>query len=501
MHPAGTAVTAAGDRAPRERTSTGDRVGSAAVALLTLVVLLTWTPSLAAGLGDNHEGRILGRHALHVSNAHADGLVASGWLSDASPAFTHRYAHHPPLMNLGYYGATLVLPGDDDLALRLFAYATGVAALPLAAALLRRLGFGWAPVLLALGAVAVTPLFWAYARLSANVSLLLAMTLMVARVGEDREIPTRELVVACVVSFAAIVAGYLGMAMGAMLGLWLLVRRRLDRVTIAVGVAMVLAAAVSLAYILGNSEAGEMAAQLEFRTRGGAFTFDEFWERMDRWFTELLPGWWLRWLLPVSLLALALDRRTRVLGTFSTLLAFGYVFGLPNGSFVHDYWIYPFLLPVLFGTAAIVAAVTERLPRTATPYVAGAAGVALVIAGVGTLRGEDPHRLFRAPEAAGTLVRELPPTAGQQQAWRTTGMSTPRWLSYYWDLPSSELEDRDDLDEVPGEDRVLVRLDRRPGWLDDARDALEAAAIRVEGDYAVLTGDELRTLADASADG
>jgi hypothetical protein len=235
------------------------RLGWALVGVLTLAVLVTWAPSIGAGLGDNHEGRILARHALHVQNAERDGLAGSGWLSDWSPYVGRpegdqtSYAHHPPLLNLGYYATARLLPVPLDAAVRVFAYLLGLAALPIGAALLRRLGFGWVPVLLATAVVAVTPLFWVYGRLSGNITLLLAMVLAVVRLAEDRPIGRGELVVGALVSLAAVVAGYLGLATAALLGLWLLARRGLDRVTIVVGVAMALGAAITGAYVVGNT--------------------------------------------------------------------------------------------------------------------------------------------------------------------------------------------------------------------------------------------------------
>jgi hypothetical protein len=492
------AFRADGDLAPS--------IGWALLALLTLAVLVTWAPSVGAGLGDNHEGRILARHALHVQNAQEDGLAASGWLSDWSPYVGRpegdqtSYSHHPPLLNFGYYVTAQVLPGRLDAAVRVFAYLLGAAALPLGAAILRRLGFAWIPTLVATTAVAVTPLFWVYGRLSGNVTLLLAMTLMIVRVGERRTVGPAELAVASVVSLAAVVAGYLGLATAALLGLWLLSRRGLDRVTVTVGVAMAVGAAITLAYVVGTTGGAEIGAQLELRTQGGDFTAAEFLERIATWARELLPIWWRWLLLPAALVAGLADRRTRPLTAVTAIVAVAYVVGLPNGSFIHDYWIFPVLLPVWFGTAALVAWIVRSQDDARHPLGTGLGvafgAVVLVLGAGGALVTNVPSRYLLNPEEAGNLARATQPAAGQQAAWRTSGMAAPRWLSFYWDLPPS-LVDRAGASEVPADDLVMVRLDTAPRWLGDPA-VIRSSAQEVRGDYAVVTGSTLQELADAA---
>ena len=536
-------------RAPRG-TDPPNWVGWVLLAVLTVTVLATWAPGLTDGLGDNHEGRILGRHALHVANAQEHGLAGSGWLADWSPygggpdGDQASYAHHPPLLNLGYYLTAQLLPVEIDVAVRVFAALTGIAALPLGAAVLRRLGFGWWPTLAATTAVAITPLFWVYGRLHGNVSLLLAMLLLVVRLREDRPIGRGELVLGAGLSFAAVVGGYLGLAAAALLGLWLLTSRGLDRVTWVVGSAMALGAAVTAAFVVGGTGAAGVADQVQLRTGGGGFTAGEFVERLARWFRELLPGWW-RWVLaPAAIVAGIADRRSRTPLLLLGLVAVGYIVGLPNGSFVHDYWVFPVLLPVWLGTAALVEAAGELAPRWRGAVAAGALAVVATIGVVGVpgaetdtgqasaaglARSSVAEAYLDGPRQAGTLVRDIGPADGQQRAWRTAGIPTPRWHAFYWQLAPLVLTDADDLARVGDDERVLVKLDRLGGWLadvggdegggaegggegggddgdgdgDDDRDGggelsdaeVAAVAEAQRGNYAVLTGAQLRALA------
>jgi len=476
----------------------GERVGWLLIAVVTVGVLMTWAPSMTAALGDNHEGRILARHALNVANAQEDGLAASGWLSDWSPYVggggeQTSYAHHPPLLNLGYYLAGQLLPVDLDVAMRLFSTLLGAAMLPLGAAVLRRRGVGWPATVVATIAVAVTPLFWVYGRLSGNVTLLLAMTLLVVRVAEDRRIGRGELAAAAVISVMAIVAGYLGMAMAALLGLWLLRRRGFDRVTITIGVAMVLGAAISLGYVIGSTGAARISEQVQMRTTGGGFTAAEFIDRIASWARALLPWWWRWLLLPTAVLAGVWDRRTRPLTIMGVVVTVGYVVGLPNGSFIHDYWILPVLLPVWFGTAALVEWAAQLRPDRARLVAGGLAAVLLVAGAVHGLGERIPGTYLSGPAAAGELVRTHGPATGQEHAWHTSGLSAPRWLSLYWDLPPAEVTG-DDAGDVPADDLVVVHLDRLPGWLGERATVRDAAA-QVEGSYALLRGEALARLA------
>ena len=487
------------DAVRRSRSDLSATVGWALVGLITLTVLVTWSPSLTAGLGDNHEGRILARHALNVQNAQADGLAASGWLSDWSPyagsdqGDQTSYAHHPPLMNLGYYLTGQALPVRLDTAMRLFSYLSGLALLPIGAAVLRRLGFRWVPVLVATVAIAVTPLFWVYGRLSGAVTLLLAMTLVIVRLREDRPISDLELGVAAVICLAAVVAGYLGLAAAALLGLALLATRGVDRVTVVIGAAMALGAAITAAYVLGGTGISAIGDQVQLRTQGGAFTAGEFLTRIGRWATELLPAWWRWLLLPLALIAGTVDRRSRALTLLLTVVAAAYIFGLPNGSFIHDYWIFPVLLPVWVGTAALATGLGELARGRADAVLVGV-GVLILLVGIGGLvRAEVPATYLGGPEAAGDLARATSPAADQRAAWRTDGLAAPRWLSLYWDLPPAVVE-RDGLDAVGADHLVFVALDRVPPWLDAGE--LRATAVDREGGYAVVTGDHLRRLAD-----
>ena len=136
---------------------------------MTCAVLISWLPQIGLPLGDSHEGRILARLGMQAANVWRLGLVGSGWGNRAPAVRRQRHlAHHPPLVNLLHVVAAGILGGDQPWHLRVPGYLAGLATVVAVALLLRALRFGWVPTLLAVGAMAVTPMFWVYGRLGAG---------------------------------------------------------------------------------------------------------------------------------------------------------------------------------------------------------------------------------------------------------------------------------------------------------------------------------------------
>jgi hypothetical protein len=230
---------------------------------------------------------------------------------------------------------------------------------------------------------------------------------------------------------------------------------------------------------------GALADQTELRTAGGSFTAAEFLERQWRWFTELLPVWYLV-LLPIGVIAGLVDRRTRVYTAMATVLAAGWVIVLNNGAYVHDYWAFLLLVPGVVGMGALL----DRLAGLVSGQVAAAGALA---AGVGVAAGfavmvfgPTAENYRDRPADAGRLVSEHAPAAGQQYAWHD-GRPVPRWLVYYWDLPPREATP-ESLAQAGPSDLVVVYLGRPPRWLDESA----AAPVAQEGRYALVRAADLR---------
>ncbi|MFY1687957.1 hypothetical protein [Plantactinospora sp. WMMB782] len=473
-----------------------ERRGWAAVAAITGVVALTWLPLLRMPYGDNHLGRIVGRYALHLRNLQEQGVLGSHFGADWLPYAATPYAHHPPLFNL-LTALTGLLPGDGEHQVWLPAYLLALLIIPAGAALLRGLGLRWSATLLALGLTVATPFYWVYSPLMFDLGPILALSALVVRL-RARPDPGRRLVAAaCVAALLSTLVSWPGVGFAAVLGLWLLAARRLDRVTVLVGASMLTGVAISLGYVVGVTGLALLGGQAELRSAGGGYTVPQFLRRQWGHVSELLPVWYLA-ALPPGVLAGLRDRRTRVYLAVAAGFTVAWILGFSNGAFVHSYWSYPVLVVGLVGAGVLLDRLTDLLLSTAPQWpaqrlarrpvrVASAvlAGTALA-AYLGVLvAGPDRQRLVDEPARAGRLVSGHPPPAGQQYAWIAGESATSaRWLAYYWRLKPQQLTAANlrTAPTRPG-DLVLVNLDKRPEWLPGS---IGSTAVAQDGPYALV---------------
>lgn len=505
-----------------------ERRGWYAIAAITTVLALTWVPLLNAPFGDDHLGRILGRYALHLRNLQEQGVLTSHLGADWAPYASLPYAHHPPLVNL-LTALTGLLPGAGEYEVRLPAYLLGLLVVPAGAGLLRGFGLRWPAVLLALGLLVATPFYWAYGPLMFDLGLILLLSATVVRLRR-RPDPSRRLVaLAVVAALLTTLVSWPGVAAGGGLGLWLLATRRLDRVTALVGAALLAGVVVSLGYVVGVTGLGALGDQAELRSTGGGYGPLGFLRRQLRFATTLYPVWYLL-VLPLGVLAGLRDRRTRGYLAAAVVFTAGWILVPNQAAYLHSYWSYPALVVGLVGMAALADRLVVgggtgghaarpaapagtrarwRWPARAMPpgwparrptrrTVRRAAG-ALVAAGLAGYLGvlvAGPVRrdLLTVPAEAGRLAAEHRPPAGQRYAWTAgDGLTTPRWLAYYWRLAPRELDP-----EVLGsgrarpEDLVLMDLRARPEWLPES---IDRRAVARGGPYAVFRVAELRAAA------
>lgn len=483
----GAQPSVSGARASNDGVDRSDRWGWWGVAAITAFVAATWARQPALPLGDNHIGRIFARHALHLRNYEEKGLVGSAYTADWSPYSSGAYAHHPPLLNIFdvLFGA---LPGSGPHEVMIGPYLLAVLMVPAAAALLRGLGIRWSATLLAVGLMAATNFFWLYTPLMFDMPLILALTAAVVRLRREPHPPRWLVVAGCAAALLTTLASWPGIALAAVLGLWLWAgRRRLDRVTLAVGASMVVGVALSALFVVGVTGWEALTGQTSYRTAGGDFTAREFLARQFRFARQLLPIWYLV-LLPVAVVAGLLDRRTRWYAAVATAFAAGWVLVLNNGSFIHDYWAYPVLIPGVIGTGVL----GDRLAgwiggrRFALGALVVAAGLTFAFAKIAF--GGTAYRHIEQPVLAGQLVAEHSPAPGQRFAW-APAISAPRWLAYYWDLPAHPMDEQVLAEQARPEDLVLLRADRLPPWI--PKSALDAAVAR-EGRYALVRVADIR---------
>lgn len=449
---------------PRPRRNSRDALGWLGVFGMMFAVALTWAPVLDSAYGDNHEGRVFARFALQIHNLYKLGLTGSKFGTDWTPYASDgasTYAHHPPFATLITAFFSL-LPGEAEYQIRLGPYLLGLLVIPAAAWLLRAFEIRWVPLLLALGLMVSSGLFWVYGRIVFELGPIVLLAAAIAHLRRRPSPPGWLIGVACAASVLAVLTGWLNVGFAAVLGLWLFAKRRFDKPTMLVGASMVGGLLVTLAFVVGMSGLADLEQQTQFRTEGGSFTAREFVVQIWQWLTDLLPVWYLV-LLPLGIVAGLLKRSTRFVTAVSTLLSIGWIAGLPNGSFIHDYWIYPLLLPGVVGMAALFNLIWVRIPALAGA-VAGIAGGALLVASfAGLVTGDLAKEYVTRPLDAGELVKANGPAAGQENAW-SISFGAVRWLAYYWDLHPLKFTP-DSAAQARPDDLVLLKRDALPEWL------------------------------------
>ncbi|MEV4618681.1 hypothetical protein AB0J74_08260 [Asanoa sp. NPDC049573] len=476
---------------PRPTTSKEDRWGWAGVGAITVVLAVSFIPRLNLPFGDNHMGRIISRYALHLANLHEKGIVGSDFSADWEPYSNAAYAHHPPLLNIltALFGS---FPGDQPIEVWLAPYLLALLVVPAGAALLRGFGLRWTATLLAVGLMASTTFFWVYSPIMFDLGpILLISAVVVVLRRKDYQPPRWLLVIACIAALLATMVSWPGIGFAGAMGLWLLLgRRKIDRVVLWVGGAMVVGLLISLTFIVGVSGIADLTHQAEFRTQGGTFTAEQFLRRQGRNLDALLPIWYLV-LLALGTLAGLWDKRTRLYMAFALLFNIFWTVGLNNGAYIHDYWDYPVMILGLVGMGVLIDRVIAFLPGKLTLVGATAAGLVLTAWLAFIVTGKTDRSYVETPTDAGTLVSQHDPAPDQTVAWVAGGgLSTPRWFAYYWDMaPKAVTPEVLASNQANPDDLVLMDLRKVPTWLPKTIGDRAAAK---QGHYALLRISDLK---------
>lgn len=487
------------------------RSGWTAAALMAVAVLAMWLPDLNLPLGDSDDGRILARYGLQARNywelgtaasdfgARVDPYIRSGFgvaPGEEPPDAAVTYAHHPPLQ-VFVTVASVGLLGDNLAALRLAGFATGAATVLFMAALLRGRGLEWGPILLALGAMAATGFFYIYGRLGVGFSLVVAATAVVAHLRDAPRPSRRLLAAAAAVSALAAMQSWIAMAAVGLLVLWLWTAAGARSPALRwVAAGAVVGAAVTAAWILNAAAPAELGDQVALRTDPSVGGLGEFLSRQWRFASDFTPAW-LRWLVAPALIAALADRRTRPAAAVTLAVAAAWTFGLRQGAWVHRLWNFPWLAPTTIGLAALADA-ARRLVRQRLGLVRLSVAAAVLAAAViavsafrlvtGPVRDAyltDPAGAGSVVEATGSVVEAAAPGSGSPTLWVAPEMPTPRWASYYLDVPAWKLT-RPRLADVADGDLVLVRADRLPGFLAGRVPAAPVSGEVAEGRYRLI---------------
>ena len=110
---------------------------------------------------------------------------------------------------------------------------------------------------------------------------------------------------------------------------------------------------------------------------------------------------------------------------------------------------------------------------------------------IAVVTGGTRDRYLSDPALLGKALAQAAATEQAQRAelvWTGPGLPTPRWASYYLDVPVWALDERR-LDDLQGSDLVVVRASMTPGYVGEAalEDPLASA-----GDFRVITAESLR---------
>lgn len=480
------------------------RSGWTAAAAIAAVVLVMWLPDLNLPLGDSDDGRILARYGLQARNfwelgpsesdfgarfapyIRASFGIEPGDLApgEAPPDAAVTYAHHPPLQ-MFVTVASVGLLGDNLVALRLAGFVMGAATVLFMAALLRGRGLEWGPILLALGAMAATGFFYIYGRLGVGFSLVVAATAVVAHL-RDAPSPSRKLLAAgaAVVALAAMQSW---IAMGAVgllvLWLWTVAGARSPALRWVAAGALAGAAVVAV-WLLSGAGPADLSDQVANRTDTSVGGFGEFLSRQWRLAGDFTPVW-LRWLVAPALVAGLADRRTRMATAVTLAVAAAWTFGLRQGAWVHRLWNFPWLAPVTIGLAALGDAAC-RLVRGRLALAAGALAAAVIaVTAFRVVTGPVRDAYLTDPAAAGSVVEAAGPDLSPDRFWVAGGITTPRWGSYYLNVPVWTLTQPRFPDLAPA-DLVLIRNDRPPVFLADRIPAGPVPGEIAEGRYRLI---------------
>ena len=446
--------------------------------VIVAVLAAGWWELLFLPLGASHDGRINGRFGLHVRNFIEKGLAGSDYLASVAPFSTGPYTHHPPLLNVLHATVGSIL-GQGEWQLHAIGYLAGLATVVGLLWLARELELGAGASVVVMALVAATPMFWIYARLGLGVAIMVTLPALWYRYRRTGERRGLLLTAAALTAFSS----WMGAALAVLLsGFWASDARH-RRTALRMGTFGLGAVALALVWALVAGEVVELVDHVGARRRWPG------WNGLvenHRWFYGTLFRSWFRWLiLPAVVVALA-DRRTRA-AAGSILVALGiWTMVAPGAAYVHDYWTYPLLVPVFLGLTVTLDRIAGRLEGNR--MVIGGAAALVVLAAVGFAR-LPPYRdaYFRAPSDAGALLREVGPAPGQTTAWVAEGVDpVPRWVSYYWDLPVTEVT-TDTVEAVGDAELILLRLDRPPSWMGGDPDPVART-----GRYVLVTGADLR---------
>lgn len=452
----------AGRPAPVDgRTRRAAVLAAALLAVFALGFVVHALPYLRAGFGRSHDGENASVWARGSRAIREEGVVASHLGGTAHiGGTTEEYAHHPPLTFVET-AATESLFGEHPWATRLPALLSSLAAIALLFLLVRACGIGAEAAAIAVVLGLAGPLFVVYGAMldtpMTSLPLGLALLLLWRRRLEPAARSRVESGAVIAVAALAVLAGWQGVLLAAVLAVETLVRRRGREVAMGAALGAVLLVGW-LWWTVGSF--GPIVDQFAIRSgsRDAAHVgFRDLVSAQAHYLATTVPPWTL--LLAALGVRVAL-RRPELRATMLVALAvtIPYTVGLRDGAYFHDYWDYWWLLPMVVAVAAIV----ERAEHLARPELVRAAMVGFaVLAGVLALVVRSaPEQAIRDGWPAARLAVSVQYPSQQRVVW-SWGVGDAPWPGYVAHRPTVPLLSRRRLASAAGQhpdDLAIARL-------------------------------------------
>lgn len=419
----------------RSHPSPNERVWFWITVAVVVVLALTWVPALGLPLGNDHQGRILGRMVLHADNFVNKGWVGSDYIAAWEPYSTAPYAHHPPLPQFLHAAIGAAQGGATAFGARLLDFLGGMASVVFVAGLVRKLTSSWLPAALAVGALGASGFYWVFGR---SLGLFFALAyFLIHAIARDRE--GRQLRIALLVlAMVAALQSWQAASMVGLVALYDMAKGHRGRALTTLG-GLAVGLGIDLLWIESAAGIGALAGHLEERLAAAGYGVVDWVLRQGGFLLRFESLIVAAAILPALVFGLRDPRfRPYVASTFLSVVVFAILFH--QNAWVHEYWNWRISVVTAFGVGAFGSWLLDReLPAWWQSALISFA-LLLAIAPALFLRSDVYETQVVASSKSGALVQrnEFPPD--QTVAWFYGDIPGPRWYAWYTGLRVARLD-------------------------------------------------------------
>ncbi|MDH3499667.1 MAG: hypothetical protein OEM97_06065 [Acidimicrobiia bacterium] len=435
------------------------------VAFVVVALAASWAPIVDNPLGDDWEGRLLGRFALQTHNFWSDGAVASSFATSLDPYRPgFNYAHHPPLTNGLMTVATGVF-GVGPWQLRLVPMLAAAVSLILLAAVLRRFAVRETLVGPTVLFVAALPLFWSFARAGLGIAPLLAVVWLLALPPEAQRRWSGP------IALVGVLASWAGAL--SVLGAMIVMIRARSPAFRALAIGAFMGAAITAIWILNATSMTELLGHAATRTLGGVFAFSDFTRQQLAFTVGGMTVIGLLVAIPATAYAFARTPAREPL-LIITVAATIVLTALNQAAFSRSFLALPFVAVFGISVGVSAEAIARRVDGRAR-LLGGVLTLASVMMFFTFILTARPYTLSAEASDAGFLLEDVDKPPDVELLYIDEAIIAPRWAAWLWDVEVAA------PDGSPHEGAViLTSTAERPPWIG------EAVVIAVRGDYLLL---------------